>query len=66
MDTGKEEKEIMSSSREVILRLVASGEIKEEDVELTEEEKKLVEMYKKTNEIIKENGIEVNISTPID
>lgn len=61
-----DEKEAMSSSRSVILQLIASGKIKEEDVELTEEEKELVESYKKTLEIIKENGIEVNLSTPID
>ena len=66
MDTGKEEKEIMSSSREVILKLIASGEIDEKKVKLTEEEKELIEKYKKTYEIIKENEIEINISTPID
>ena len=71
MDRGMEEKakqqeEIMSSSRSVILQLIASGKIKEEDVELTEKEKKLVESYKKTLEIIKEKGIKVNLSTPID
>ena len=71
MDRGMEEKakqqeEIMSSSRSVILQLIASGKIKEEDVELTEKEKKLVESYRKTLEIIKENGIKVNLSTPID
>lgn len=71
MDRGMEEKakqqeEIMSSSRSVILQLIAAGKIKEEDVELTEKEKKLVESYKKTLEIIKEKGIKVNLSTPID
>ena len=55
-----------SSSREVILELVAEGKIPEEDVKLTEREKKLVESYRKTNKIIKDAGIKLYWSSPID
>ena len=60
----EEEKDTMS--RLNIIRLVASGRIKEEDVDLTEEEKRLVEEYKKTDKLFDETGLPVSWSTPID
>lgn len=59
--------EEITSSKSMILQLIADGKISEEDVELNDKEKELLESYKKMNKIIEENGIEnLYWSSPID
>ena len=72
MDRKEEERkrtanEEITSSKSMILQLIADGKISEEDVELNDKEKELLESYKKMNKIIEENGIEnLYWSSPID
>jgi len=60
------EKDNSTMSRSNIIDLIACGKIKEEDVELTEDEKKVLEKRRKTNQLLREAGLPISWSTPID